>query len=302
MLFGKTPHEPDFVRVDLRTTLALECHRWMAEAVGLLGSEGVASLPARGVPFAFSIASTPERVLIGVMVPSRDRVGRGFPLAAITELASAQLASVWPALPLAWLETLASVRRVLVGAHERPVAAIARDVAAIPLPTESAIDDARRRARCALESAASRDFHQRVLGDRGDDLHYAYHTVRVGAPLGGAPTGPTLLCPVGSPLDVVTWLELVRRLGPPPSRLPVQLPGWFLAPTSRPVLATCLGDPPPSLLSLLAGRTNGSSRIWPLSTASAPARDKAREVIGPLLPPPSAPLSAVLDAIGARRP
>ncbi|AKF08822.1 type VI secretion system-associated protein TagF [Sandaracinus amylolyticus] len=289
-VFGKTPREGDFVRHELRDPVAMECFRWVGDSVARLPN-WVRAIPQQGLRFVFS-GSANDRALVGTMIRSQDRVGREFPLVALRVVPASDLSRVFPAVPLAWSNVLGSARRALELGATQPLVEVVRSLADIAIPSGADTRDAYARAAQALQLAATNDFHDRVFGE-GDAPHYAYHTVRVAAAQVGRAQGPALVCPVTVATDAMAWLELARRLLPTLDRPLSCL--WTTGADAR--LVVCLGDPPSSALHAVTGCAVDSARIWPLSTTSQAARAKARTVIEPLLPPPSAPLVAVIDAL-----
>jgi type VI secretion system protein ImpM len=292
-MFGKTPREGDFVRHDLRDPIAMECFRWVADAVAQQPA-WVRAVPAQGVRFVFRSATAQERVLVGVMVRSQDRVGREFPLVALHEVSALEVGRAFPAVPLAWCGALGDARRVMTErASLEPIASVASALSGIAPPRASDLRDAYARASRALQLAAAEEFHDRVFGDADAAPHYAYHTVRVAAAQVGRAQGPALVCPVTVASDATAWLELLRRLVPALDRPLGCL--WTSGVDAR--LVVCLSDMPTTALHAVVGCAAESSRIWPLSTSSDAARAKARAVIAPLLPSASAPLVAPIDAL-----
>lgn len=297
-VFGKIPCEGDFVRHELRDAIAMECFRWVADAVAQQPS-WVRAVPAHGVRFVFASPTALDRVLIGVLVRSADRVGREFPLVALHAVAASDVGRSFPSIPLAWGPALSSVRRTLVPpAPHESIVAIARAVAGIEPPRAPELRDAHARALQALQLAPAEDFHDRVFGDGDAAPHYAYHTARVAAAQVGRAQGPALLCPVTLASDATAWLELLRRLVPALDR-PLGCV-WTSGADAR--LVVCLSDVPPAALHAVVGCATESARIWPLSTSSVAARAKARAVIEPLLPTSSAPLVAMIEALTHRSP
>lgn len=80
--FGKLPSRGDFVRAGLSRPAVAACDRWLSSVPHL----PTASLipPWR---FAFAPGVCGPAVLTGIVLPSRDRVGRAFPLLVAAEAA-----------------------------------------------------------------------------------------------------------------------------------------------------------------------------------------------------------------------
>src|SRR5690606_3002352 len=90
-LLGKTPRQAEFIRFNAATPLALQLYGWMEAGVERT-RRARADLPAEPVSFVFT-APGQKQALVGLMAPSRDSVGRDFPLAFFTEVSSADTAA-----------------------------------------------------------------------------------------------------------------------------------------------------------------------------------------------------------------
>ena len=293
IVFGKTPLEGDFVRDNLRSPVGVAFFRWLSDAVGSAG-HWAKRLPPTGVKFVLGLRAHPGSLRVGVMVPSRDKVGREFPLVACLEGPRDALARKYPAVPVAWSSCLSAARAILDEGRAAPIGECAQRLK--DLPNLPPLDDSYSRVAHALCVASSADFHERLFADVEHDPHYAYQTVRVAAQTIGKATAPALLCPIASPTDVVAWLELVRRVAPTSDFVPSFL--WTGG--ERPSVIICLDDPPPAILPVLGGDAGEAARVWPLSTNNQVALQKARTSIAPLLPPPTAPFEAVIEALSGR--
>src|SRR4051812_1354247 len=76
-LVGKVPAQADFLKIQTAAPSAQALHRWLEDAnEGLM--RGAHKLPPQPTSFAFAAA---ESLLVGVLVPGRDKVGRTFPTA-----------------------------------------------------------------------------------------------------------------------------------------------------------------------------------------------------------------------------
>ncbi|HVI01865.1 MAG TPA: type VI secretion system-associated protein TagF, partial [Enhygromyxa sp.] len=92
-LFGKTPSQRDFVRVNIGTPVVRAFDEWLRESVMTLPSLR-AHLPPEPLPFLFR-APDNAGFLIGVMRGSEDGVGREFPLAIFHHLDGPAHARDW---------------------------------------------------------------------------------------------------------------------------------------------------------------------------------------------------------------
>src|SRR4051794_17465828 len=101
---GKLPSQADFVRQHVADRVGGELDRWLVKATQTFLS-AKAELPPAAVRFVFSGPGC-DSVAIGVLVPSRDQVGRTFPLAIYAALPAAFAARHALGLPLAYLQFL----------------------------------------------------------------------------------------------------------------------------------------------------------------------------------------------------
>jgi type VI secretion system ImpM family protein len=295
-MFGKSPCEGDFVRHDLRDPIAIDCFRWIADSVSR-HPIWPRKIPTEGLRFLYGSASDSERVLIGTMIRSRDRVGRDFPLVGAIQFPSRDIGRVFPALPLAWSTVLDKVGIALNHfASLETSTSIASCLSEIAPLSIRDCQDMYGRAVAELEERVTSEFHARVFPGAPSASYYAYHTVRIAAVQFDRPSAPTLLCPITNGLDAMAWLELLRRLLPREPRPLGML--WTSGENAR--LAVSLSDMPMTALPMIVGGMMESSRIWPLSTSNDAASTRARSLIEPLMPAPNSTLMTTIGALADR--
>jgi type VI secretion system protein ImpM len=272
-LVGKAPAQADFIRVDAGDAAAQEFLRWIQEADDGLRRTGSA-LPPRPTAFLFT-AATQSNALVGVMTPSRDQVGRVFPLAVFAVAPAASLADRFALVPLAFRSFLAAATALLEEAASLTAAQLTERVRALPRPSEVDWRTAEDERRALLEQASASWVSELV--DLGGPLgpHYAFRTFvtackeRAGEPPRAA---IVLACPlgVGGPLP---WLDLASRI----LRWKAQPPALLWTESAPPRLLLCLGGSLGNALSYLARPDTSAPALWSMKTAHVPAQEAARD-------------------------
>ena len=92
-VFGKLPAHGDFFRLNVAEPVAQALVAWLQEAIGPVYQARLALAPA--VRFLLR-APQAQAALVGVMVPSVDKVGRTFPLAVYAHVAPAAAPEAFP--------------------------------------------------------------------------------------------------------------------------------------------------------------------------------------------------------------
>jgi type VI secretion system protein ImpM len=220
-LFGKLSTTADFVRIHHASEIAVELDVWLNAALQELHS---AKLRWPEAPLRFVFLSASQRAaLTGVIVDSRDRAGRKFPLAVYRSIPVAPLSQGLPALPLvtepfheaveAALPELASMTREQVAARLRELET--------PL---TAFATAGRELAASLQNLAAVEFERGLfIGDVAAQARDAYDTAcqaarRAELRRSGATT--TLDFPIRSTRDACAWLTLWAQLLPANTLLP----------------------------------------------------------------------------------
>lgn len=271
-LFGKTPSQRDFVRVNIGSPVVRALDEWLRESVMTLPSMR-AHLPPEPLPFLFR-APDNAGFLIGVMRGSEDGVGREFPLAIFHHLDGRAHANDWAALPKAYAPFIAAASELL----DHVDSILANDAAQLPgllerlpLPPPTAVHAALQQGWQQLAHISADELLDRLFsrptgnpeGDRWADDHIygigmllngcyrvAGHPPRTGA--------ITLDCPVTSDTELVFWLELARRILRWPS------PPSFMWSQRQFRLLLVLGTPGPTLLGVLGTPGTFDEQIWPI--------------------------------------
>ncbi|HLT40879.1 MAG TPA: type VI secretion system-associated protein TagF [Enhygromyxa sp.] len=271
-LFGKTPSQRDFVRVNIGTPVVRALDEWLRESVMTLPSLR-AHLPPEPLPFLFR-APDNAGFLLGVMRGSEDGVGREFPLAVFHHLDGPAHVNSWSAVPRAYAPFIAAASELL----DRADGVLASDASQLPLmleqlpvPAPEAVHTSLHQGWQQLQRISADELLDRLFsrptgnpeGDRWTDDHIYGIGMLLNAcyRVAGHPpkTGSlTLDCPVTSDTELLFWLELARRILRWPS------PPSFMWSQRQFRLLLILGTPSPKLLGVLGTPGTFDDQIWPI--------------------------------------
>lgn len=275
--YGKIPGQPDFFRAGAGEFCQGGLDRWFETAIEMVRSDG-GRIP--DVPTAF-LLSSPElgQSFIGAFAPSTDAVGRSFPLVVFVGVASGDLATRLPAVPVLFKPFIDDAA-LLVALPPRAADEVVARLEAIGAAGVAL--DPQRSMLSALGSDPAQPLVA-ALGGSGRALAYALRTF-VAACDQAAKAGPTagggvitVDAPAPSPIARQFWLELAMRRLRWRDAVPSLL--WSEAPAGR--LLITLGPPSPSALSYLANPRHRAQRFWPLRTEVAAALDQAMNALTP---------------------
>ncbi len=276
-LFGKIPARADFVRENLSDVVAYALAQWIERGMENLAASG---LPFPGVLLRFVFtASDAANAAVGVMGPSRDQVGRKFPVALFHVLPVSAVAQNLSAIPATYerflAEASALVREIPALGHEEAL----QRLRALRPPDADETEMGRRLSRRALAEEGAAGFAQRLFGDPTEGRqYYAFNTFQIAALRASASAGqgsPTVLdCPVALDLDLLAWLDLAQRLLGWGDRAPSVV--WAAEPEPRLLIA--LGPAPGQILTYFADPSHSSTKLWPLTTTSVDAIRQAASV------------------------
>jgi type VI secretion system protein ImpM len=276
-VIGKAPSHADFVRIDAGDPSAEALLSWIEEAEDSLRRAG-ASLPASPTYFLFCSPAT-RNALIGALAPSRDQVGRSFPLAVFASSPVASLSGQFALVPLAFGGFLAACAAMLGEASALSAAELSERARRLLPPGERDWQRAEEQRRQLLDHSS--ETWLRKLEETGGTFgpHYAFQTLIAACRDRSAePPRTTLIlsCPLNGE-GPWPWLELTSRLlrwrtQPPPLL-------WTQAAPAR--LLVCLGPSNAASLSYLARPEASAPSLWPLSSPSAPSREAARQAFSP---------------------
>jgi type VI secretion system protein ImpM len=275
-LYGKMPAQGDFVRTSLVDPAALEFTRWLEEAQETLYRTS-AVLPELPLCFVYATGGA-RNAIVGALVPSRDTVGRVFPLAVFVPVDAAGLARRFAQVPLAFAGFLGEVARLLGESSALSAAEIAARVKTLPLPGAQEWELAEDLTRTLLDRPAEGLLASVSDGQSGPAYGFrtflsACATDRVEPP---ARTRVVLECPLAGE-GPAPWLELASRA----LAWRQQPPAFLWTEAAPPRLLLSLGTPPAGLLSHLARSDSRLSVVWPLRTTQPAAQDAALQALSP---------------------
>ncbi len=281
-LCGKLPACPDFVRENLSDPVSPALLQWMENGVERIAMAGL-SLPPSHVRFLFSVPGMPK-ALVGVLAPSRDRVGRSFPVAVFYPIPVRFIVGNLAAVPAASEGFFSAAGQLLAESAGLQHPEIIDRLRSLAPPDGPSLREHALPIRQALAAETAAGFAERLFGELSQGRHaYAYHTFRIAAANGAAhpeTRSPTVLdCPVDIDLDLLAWLELADKLLGWTDRVPSAF--WTALPLPRLLIA--LGAAPGAILHYLADRSFDSARLWPLTTERSAAIQQANALLGAAL-------------------
>ena len=299
-LFGKIPAKADFIRHGVSEPAARAFHDWLHQGMESLRGAGLES-PNHIVRFLFSPHGSGQ-VLVGLLVPSRDQVGRRFPLAAFYSMDAAWFAHRFSRVPIACYPFLEGLRGLLTRAQDLSFEELVAELAVVGTPTQEQFNTADGICDRTMNGLKAADFLSGSFDVAGREHHYALNTFLLACRnVSAAPpehTGIIIDCPLSADVDLFAWLELASRslawTTEPPSFF------WVEAPTPRMMIA--LGPTHTQMLRWFADDGSVHDRLWPLKTEHMSARDSATQALGatlhPFEPGSGASLGELLDALG----
>lgn len=269
-LFGKIPARPDFVRERFAGLAAQRLDQWLVRSVEtMLAARG--TFPPVMLRYAFSSPDTGSFVL-GVLSPSRDQVGRDFP---VTVFCSAPATSVLPHLmgvPLAYGAFFAAAEELIREVPALDSTEILGRLEQLPVVEDAILPQAADRCAEALRASDAREHLQRVLGDAdGSAPAYAYYTMAAAVKATTPGNAIVLDCPLEVDVDLLAWIKLAHGLSA--GREPISI-FWTVEPEPR--LLISLGAPSTQVLSYVANRAHSSARLWPLTTSRSDVAEQVR--------------------------
>jgi type VI secretion system protein ImpM len=297
-LFGKIPAQGDFVRLNASTPAALAFDSFLQESLDGLRRTGGDLVPE---PVRFAFFEANGSGLCGVFSPSRDAVGRSYPLSVFVPLSSARNVA---ALPIVTHDFLDAAGELLALSETLPAPELAtqvRDLPAVldgPQGTES--------LRRLLHDTGATWLWQSMFPDAPLECAvYAINTARLAcdsaAARASAGTGLVLDCPAPNEPAALFWLAAVEaRLGAGGAAEPAVAPSFFWSASHGGRMLIALGRPPSALLTFLTRPDSASNRLWPLSTVLPSARQAAqRDIPAMVRQRIESPESSLLDVVEA---
>ncbi len=269
-LFGKTPSQRDFVRVNIGAPVVGALDEWLRQSVMTLPSMR-AHLPPESLPFLFR-DPTGTGFLVGVMRGSEDGVGREFPLAVFHQIDGPSCVRNFVGLPRAYATFFQAANELLDGIDESDPSELGGLLERLPVPSQADIQAAHEHGWQALANVSSDELLDRLFcrptGNPEGDRWQGDHFYGIGMLLNGCyrvaghpprdGQSVTLDCPVTSDAELVFWLELAGRI------LRWRAPPSFMWSQRQFRMLLSLGTPSPKLLGVLGTPGTFDEKIWPL--------------------------------------
>lgn len=269
-LLGKMPARADFVRSGVSGAADMELEAWMMECV----EQSRGQLPS--VPVRFLFTPRAASPLIGTWVPSRDAIGRTFPLMAARPLASELSGAYQRAIPAYYAGFLqrseACLRQGTLGSS---LEWLRSTIDKIETPHVSTIPGVLSEEARILSEQHVSAFSMRAFGPASHSaLPYALDTVHRALQRRDQDADLTLDVPTAGDADLSIWLVLLMHLSRGEARPSVVLWAHELG---RTLIA--FGPPHRLLLSFLLDREHPSRKRWPLWTTQSEAERVAHDAL-----------------------
>jgi type VI secretion system protein ImpM len=225
-VLGKIPSYPEFIHRHTPFEPVQSFDAWVEGGVSLAGMRhGPAFAPAfdAGAPYAFiwraPRAARVDDVLCGVLIPSRDSVGRHFPLSVVMTTPPSVIVAAPPMMPLAFAEFIAAAYYAATESFDRMPDDLTRRIHAVAMPGAEHV----LRAAQDYESWCRETHFGGAWAGAFPDRTYERAVAVIESlacvlkPLRGveAPAqGPIVRLPLGQagPVAAALWLDIVCRL------------------------------------------------------------------------------------------
>lgn len=276
--FGKIPAKGDFVRHQVTDDAARSFEQWVQESNDMLRGAG-GELPTEAIRVVFTPPGS-SKTVVAALVPSRDKVGRKFPIVVFSLMPSEPAASHFSALPVAWSAFLEAAVALGRQAETMELDALRAAVNSLPGVGMEQLGHAKGICDRALSNPVHPEVHERLFGALEGSHLYAYHTLLTACADAkksdpGKPS-TVLDCPIKVDTDLFVWLELTSRV----FGFPQAPPSFFWVEDPSPRLLLTLGPAPLNTLQFIANPDLDHQRLWPLVTERAKAIEVARRAIG----------------------
>jgi type VI secretion system ImpM family protein len=272
-LFGKMPCAADFVRRGISTPAMRNFENWFHDAYAELRGAGARGLTHR-CHLIFPSHNDANGVIAVVAVPSRDRIGREFPVVTAVFVPQEELPGGYAPLVLAFARFWDAVSAAVDAHHDEEPEVLWEVIRALSPPTGTELSEAEHRCAELLGSLGARQMEEECFSEP-DDRFYAYHTLLLA--VREAPDIRVLICPAAAnPAYRAFWVETIERATAHGVRLPIM---WLEGPEAPRGTLVALGRAPTAMLRYAAGHGRNSNSLWPLTTENAKARARAKAAL-----------------------
>lgn len=299
--FGKVPAAGDFISLGAGSALVQSWQSWLQKENDHLASKR-RQLPPTPIRFLFRDAA--GTAMVGGLGPSRDQVGRTFPLSVFCHVDPHAAMPKFSALPSAYDAFLGGVAQTLQDAHQMPLQTLAGRISGLHLPGAGELRDAQLWTHEALGVTPGSVMLEQLFGPVASGVHYhGINMVRTAChQVHGRDPGTAsiiLECHAVDDVQIAFWLCMAEGLlgwqSAPPSFF------WTDVSSEDSRLLICLGAPPLGVLHYLADPTVSADRLWPTRTTSSAAIEAGRNALGNAqrhaLEPPAPTAAGLLAAL-----
>jgi type VI secretion system protein ImpM len=272
-IFGKIPSYPEFVRIGSAGPTDKAFERWLQMANDQLARADV-KLSSTPIGFAFRDEKA-DSLLIGVIVGSRDKVGRNFPLAVYCEYGVAK-STVVSLLAEAFRPALTQLSMLAMTALETDREALKNASKRVEVPRGKTIRDGRDATAEALRTIPVEQVLARMFVEQNDRAYGINVIQRACAQsVRDGPTRPTCF-----DATVTSDMELCFAFAAAESQLPETtgpISAFWDVSSQRVVVVP--GVPDSKLLVAMAAPHSQNQKIWRTETSSESSRKSAWEKI-----------------------
>jgi len=300
-VFGKIPSYPEFVRVGTAGPTDRAFERWLQMANDQLARADV-KLSPNPLGFCFRDEAAAS-LLLGVIVGSRDKVGRNFPLAVYCEYGVTKDTSVTH-LAEAFRPALTQLSMLAMTALETTRESLKSAVGRVEKPGGSTIREGREASAKAMREVAVEQILTRMFVDPAERA-YGINVMQRACEQSrrDGPSRPTCIdATVTSDVELTFWLAGTEALLPA-SQGPVSA-FWDVG-SQRVIVVP--GTPDSKILVAMAAPHAQDPKIWRTETSSESSRkaawDKLDEPVRAMLEAPGeASVQEFLDVLGTANP
>lgn len=299
--FGKVPAAGDFVSLGGGSAVGQALQGWLQKENDHLAAKG-RSLPPTPVRFVFRDAA--GGTVVGALAPSRDQVGRKFPLAVFAHVDPHAAMPKFSALPSAYDPFLDGAATTVLEAHEMSLQTLAGRIGGLHLPGAAELRDAQLWTHDALGATPGAVMLEQLFGPVQSGVHYhGINMIRTACRQvhGRDPGNANIIleCHAVDDVQIAFWLCMAEGLlgwnAAPPSFF------WTDVANEDSRLLISLGMPPLGLLHYLSDPGVAAERLWPTRTNSAAAIEAGRNALGgpqrQALEPPAPTAAGLLAAL-----
>ena len=272
-VFGKMPRAADFVRRGVSTPGMRAFENWFHNAYTELRGAGARGLTLR-CRLIFPSPDHDDGVIAAVAVPSRDRIGREFPVVVAASVSRDRLPRGSAPLVLAFARFWDAASATVDAHQDEEPEVLWQAMQLVSPPGGAELSEAEQRWTALLGNIGAREMEQECFSEP-DDRFYAYHTLRLA--VRDAPDARVLMCPAaGHPAYRAFWVETIERATEHKIPLPIM---WLEGSEAPKGVLVALARAPSSMLRFATGHGGNSHSLWPLTTKHEAARARSKAAL-----------------------